>query len=101
MTAIGPGTRLVCIRTTPWTNVDGEPDTGPARGEAVTVSFIYKEAWWRNEFVPGPFVELVEWGTESIFGLHNFKPLDDEPSIEVFQEILRRVDRAAKEKVDG
>ena len=83
MTAIGPGTRVKCIKRSGWTRADtGDATIGPEFGSVWTVYSIPMVGW----------LTLVEWGEcdgepgVSMFDEKRFVPF--EPDIEVLRAIL-------------
>lgn len=89
MTAIGPGTRVVCIigarRWTPpfsvWLRFG---NSGPKHGSRWTVTKVY-------EIEGVYYLRLSEWPAPVVFSANGFRPIDDE--LERLREIARKPEK--------
>jgi hypothetical protein len=83
MTAIGPGSKVKCIKRSGWIHTETErPTTGPEFGSVWTVWAIPKVGM----LLLAEWVECDDEPGVSIFDERNFVPLD--PDIEVFRALL-------------
>lgn len=86
MTAIGPGTRVKCIRPNgPWKIVGGLDDgdtSGPSFGSVWTVDGAINN-------VRGVFLYLKGWPRPENFAAWHFRPLDGDSELGRLREIAK------------
>jgi hypothetical protein len=85
MSAIGPGSRVKCIKRGAWETVCGcsrrEP---PMAGRIYTVTQVYEDH-------DGLWLSLVGWSLWEAFAACQFRPLDDDSEIERLRAILAHI----------
>lgn len=81
MTTIGPGTRVWCIKTSPWLMLGDSPGgvpeaDRPRAGAIYTVEFVVHCDWLDDDFLK---LVGIDGDPPPIWAAEYFRPIDDAP----------------------